>query len=98
MRLVIALMAGLALMGGCASTPAGPSVLVLPGAGTSHDQFRADDARCRQASAAELQNTPPGLVRAQTRYDMAYMQCMYAAGHQIPVPGAARPPARPTGP
>ncbi len=29
----------------------------------------------------------------QHRYDMAYMQCMYAKGHQIPVPrGYQRPP------
>jgi hypothetical protein len=32
----------------------------------------------------------------QHRYDMAYMQCMYAKGHQIPVPrGYQRPPPPP---
>ncbi|MBP1687685.1 MAG: hypothetical protein H6Q33_3828 [Deltaproteobacteria bacterium] len=25
---------------------------------------------------------------AQRRYDMAYIQCMYAKGHQVPVPGS----------
>lgn len=42
----------------------------------------------------------------QRRYDAAYFQCMYARGHQVPVPGryaeAARaqaaPPRRPVGP
>ena len=35
------------LLGGCATLPAGPGVLVLPGTGKSFDQFRADDAACR---------------------------------------------------
>jgi hypothetical protein len=33
---------------------------------------------------------------AQDRYDIAYIQCMYAKGHQVPVPSglaAANPPA-----
>jgi len=35
--------------------------------------------------------------RTQNRYDMAYIQCMYAKGHKVPVPeGAATPsPYRP---
>jgi hypothetical protein len=85
----------------CASTPTGPSVLVLPAIGKSHDQFVQEDARCRQRASAELQTTPQGAVPPQGRYDMVYMQCMYAAGNQIP--GAtwrspasdAPPPARP---
>jgi OmpA family protein len=33
----------------------------------------------------------------QGRYDAAYMQCMYAKGHQIPIPGGFRPsPSPPT--
>jgi len=71
----------------CASAPTGPSVLVLPGRGKSDDQFRAEDARCRQRAASELQTTDHGTVTAQGRYDMVYMQCMYAEGNQIPVPG-----------
>ena len=73
---------------GCATTPTGPSVLVLPAEGRSHEEFRADDARCRAAAAAELQTTAGGYVSAQGRYDMVYVQCMYAAGHQVPVRGA----------
>ena len=36
----------------------------------------------------------------QSRYDMAYTQCMYANGEQVPVPGgaAASPPPRPATP
>jgi hypothetical protein len=71
----------------CASAPTGPSVMVLPGSGKSDDQFRAEDARCRQRAASEVQTTDHGTVTAQGRYDMVYMQCMYAQDNQIPVPG-----------
>jgi hypothetical protein len=78
-----------AVIGGCASTPTGPSVMVLPGPGKAMDQFQADDTRCRQIATGELQRERPGTVPAQQRYDMTYMQCMYAAGNQIP--GTSRP-------
>ena len=38
----------LALVAGCATTPTGPSVMVLPGSGKTFDQFRFDDNECRQ--------------------------------------------------
>ncbi|HUW39235.1 MAG TPA: glycine zipper family protein [Rhodocyclaceae bacterium] len=36
------------LLAGCASVPTGPSVMALPGTGKSFEQFRDDDAVCRQ--------------------------------------------------
>ena len=33
---------------GCATVPTGPSVMALPGTGKSFEQFRVDDATCRQ--------------------------------------------------
>lgn len=36
------------LLAGCASVPTGPSVMALPGTGKSFEQFRNDDAACRQ--------------------------------------------------
>jgi hypothetical protein len=75
------------LAAGCASTPTAPSVLVLPAVGKSHEQFVTEDARCRQRAAAEAQTGGGGTVSPQGRYDMAYIQCMYAAGNQVPVPG-----------
>ena len=39
---------GLALLAGCASLPSGPSVMSLPGSRKNFDEFRADDAVCRQ--------------------------------------------------
>src|SRR5665647_3661479 len=38
----------LLMLGACTTIPTGPSVLVMPGSGKSFDQFRADDAVCRQ--------------------------------------------------
>ena len=129
------------VLGGCATFPTGPSVMVLPAPGKPFEQFQADDAVCRGwagqqigATAQETanQNTAIGAVtgtamgaalgaaigaasgnagagaaigaasgllggtavganagqaygwEAQRRYDMAYQQCMYAKGNQIP--------------
>lgn len=150
---------------GCATLPAGPSVMVLPGDRKSFEQFQVDDTICREwaarqsgttaeragmdatvsgaaigtaigaaagaalgaaagnpalgaaagAGAGLLGGTAVGASRAeaagssiQRRYDGAYMQCMYAKGHQIPVargalprqaPAAAvTPPPPPVGP
>jgi hypothetical protein len=136
-------------LGGCATVPAGPSVMVLPAQGKPFDVFQADDAACRQW-ALEQAGVPPGQIvqeelatgaavgtlvgaglgaligaasghagsgaaigagtgliggtavaggrahgagwEAQRRYDMAYQQCMYAKGNQIP--GQAKPSRR----
>jgi hypothetical protein len=143
------LISGMLLFGGCASLPSGPSVLVLPGTGKNFDQFRADDADCRQYAIMQTAGNTPGqtandsvarsavlgtVVGAaagaamggqnsasigagtglavgalagadagdasaydlQRRYDYAFMQCMYAKGHKIPVSGrfeSSRPSA-----
>ncbi|WP_371264895.1 YMGG-like glycine zipper-containing protein [Nitrosomonas communis] len=120
--------------------PNGPSVMVLPGADKSFDQFRSDDHLCKQyasqqdgsqatgqasiASGVEsaavgsalgaaagaaigggrgaaigagsglLAGSLTGSEAARTsrnlsqeRYDITYIQCMYANGHRIPVAG-----------
>lgn len=143
-RLVaLALSAGLA---GCATYPTGPSLMALPGNGSTFEQFRLDDAMCQgyaqqmlggktpqQAASDSGANTAAvgavvgaaagaligaasgdpaagaaigggsGLLLgsasasdsysgsgylAQNRYDDAYIQCMYAKGHQVPVPAS----------
>jgi hypothetical protein len=38
----------------CATMPTGPSVMSLPGTGKSFDEFRADDAVCRQFANQQL--------------------------------------------
>lgn len=144
---------------GCVSVPAGPGVMALPGSGKHFEQFRADEAQCRQYAAGQsggagydaaaadsvarsallgtvvgaaagaaiggssgagvgagaglLMGTAAGAnagavsgIAAQRRYDSAYLQCMYAQGHRVPVygrftggPGPQRMPlARPVAP
>ena len=136
-------------LGGCASIPTSPSVMVLPGAGKSFEKFQADNAVCRDWASQQVGTTSTtaaaqstagtaavgtvlgaglgaaigatsghagtgaaigagtGLLggtalgasagqasgtEVQRRYDIAYQQCMYAKGNQIPgVVRAARP-------
>jgi OmpA family protein len=136
------------LLGACATLPNGPSVMVLPGAQKTFEQFRDDDALCqfyaRQAvggqtstqtamdsgTASAVAGTAVGaaagaLIGAaagepaggaaigagsglllgsaagpgayetsayalQNRYDITYVQCMYAKGNQVPVSAAYR--------
>jgi hypothetical protein len=47
---VVALLA----LGACATIPSGPSVMALPGTGKNFDQFRADDANCRQYALVQI--------------------------------------------
>ncbi len=41
----------------CATVPAGPSVMVLPGTGKSFEQFQVDDAVCRQWASHQSGDT-----------------------------------------
>ena len=98
-RWPLAIVAAL-LLAGCATVPTAPGVMALPGSAKSADEFRSDDAACRQAAEIDAEATK------QWRYDMIYLQCMYAKGNQIPVPsslfqptqvspGSLTPPAAP---
>lgn len=132
----------------CASVPDGPSAMALPGTGKDFDQFRSDDATCRQFAHEQIGGTTANqasndsfarsaavgtalgaavgaaagggrgagvgaatgllvgsLVGAdeanassygvQRRYDNAYIQCMYAKGHRVPVSGRVVTQQRP---
>jgi hypothetical protein len=129
------------LVGGCATIPTGPSVMVLPGSTKSFEQFQYDEGICRQWASQQVGGVPgevsarnttagaavgtllgaaagaalgaaagnPALGAAagagagllggsaygasadqydsasmQRRYDMSYLQCMYAKGNQVP--------------
>lgn len=45
------------LLAGCVSVPTGPSVMALPGTGKTFDQFRSDDAECRQYAFYQIGGT-----------------------------------------
>lgn len=47
----------LSLLAACTTVPNGPSTLVLPGSGKSFDQFRFDDAECRQFASGQIGGT-----------------------------------------
>jgi len=139
----LSLLVALLVLGACTTIPTGPSVMVMPGAGKSFDQFRADDADCRQYAQSQIGGTTAndaamksgvesaavgaavgavagaamgghqgagagagmGLLAGsamganagqasgnalQRRYDIGYMQCMYAKGDNVPeMPQAA---------
>jgi hypothetical protein len=57
-RLAGAALAALTLAA-CATLPAGPSLPALPGSRMSHEQFAADDARCRAFVSARLAGGTP---------------------------------------
>ena len=44
----------LLMLGACTTIPTGPSVMAMPGTGKSFDQFRADDADCRQYALSQV--------------------------------------------
>jgi phage tail tape-measure protein len=52
----------LLMLAGCVSIPGGPSMMALPGTGKSFDQFRADDAECRQFASAQIGGASPNQV------------------------------------
>jgi len=53
-HIVISAWAGL-MLAGCAQTPMGPTVQVMPGPGMSFDQFQADQANCKSYAAGQVQ-------------------------------------------
>ena len=57
------------LLGACASVPSGPSVLVLPGTGKNFEQFRADDADCRQYANLQLGGNTPNEIAGDSGED-----------------------------
>jgi hypothetical protein len=56
MKILKALVASsvLGLLGGCASMPTGPSLPAMPGTGKNFNDFRVDDAQCRQYALQQV--------------------------------------------
>lgn len=44
----------LLMLGACTTIPTGPSVMAMPGSGKSFDQFRGDDADCKQFALGQV--------------------------------------------
>ena len=82
------------LVAGCASAPTGPNVTVLPGDEKNLEEFQGDDTACRQwasqqsgtaPTSGSTSNGPVWSSSAQRSYDLAYAQCMYTKGNQVPI-------------
>ncbi len=54
------------VLGGCATIPTGPSVMVFPPAGKSFEQFQVDDAVCRNWAAQQIGLTPQEVANQNT--------------------------------
>ena len=67
-RILLILLLSLALMavGACATIPTGPSVMVLPPAGKPFDQFRSEDAICRQWASQQIGQTSQEVANQNT--------------------------------
>ena len=86
-RCSVAVVAITGLLAACATAPTGPTVMVLPASGKTLEQFHTDDLTCQQLAAHEIAGSSSREITRQRRFDIAYMQCMYANGRQIPIPG-----------
>lgn len=53
------------MVSGCATIPSGPSVMVLPAAGKTFEDFQADDAICRQWAGQQV-GMPPDQAANQS--------------------------------
>src|SRR3712207_6063784 len=87
---------GLGLLSACASVPTELSLLALPAVGKPMDVFQAEEDGCR---AYAQQQTAAVAMPRQSRYDIAYIQCMYSKGNVIPgvvtpAPRVPLPPPR----
>lgn len=63
----LAVISTLLLVAGCATVPAGPTVMALPGAGKSFDQFRRDDYDCRQYAQYQISGSNPNQIDPSVR-------------------------------
>jgi hypothetical protein len=95
------LLPGLGMLSACTVVPTGPHVLVLPAVGKPMDVFQAEEGECQSYARQQLGGAPEQAATGgmlQARYDMSYVQCMYAKGNVVPgapAPGASVAPPPP---
>jgi hypothetical protein len=75
----VLLVAVVPLLGACATVPAGPSVMVLPGSGKPFEVFQADDDSCRQWAFSQGGAGPNDRWRAAPSAEQLSERCL--AGH-----------------
>jgi hypothetical protein len=65
-NMIIFLSLAMLTLAGCATVPTGPSVMAMPGAGKTFEQFQADDAVCRQWAAQQIGLSPQETINQNT--------------------------------
>ena len=65
-KLGFAAVAAVLALGACTTIPSGPSEMALPGTGKNFDQFRADDADCRQFALGQSGGNTPNQAAADS--------------------------------
>ncbi len=88
----IGLLILLPFLGACATIPAGPSVMVLPGGGKSFEQFQADDTICRQW-ATQQTGTTPGRAASESGVTSAAIGTVFGGAAGAAIGAAAGNPA-----
>lgn len=78
--LKILTLVGLAVLTGCATLPTGPTVMSLPGSRKNFDQFRVDDADCRQFAYAQVGGTTPQSAAIESGVGSAVIGTAIGAG------------------
>jgi hypothetical protein len=77
---IAAVLSASLLLGACASVPKGPGVMALPGTGRSPDQFRSDDAECRNFADTQIGGATPSDVANSTVGKSAVIGTAIGAG------------------
>jgi hypothetical protein len=91
-RILLSL-AALLLLSACVSMPTGPSVMVLPGSNKSFDQFRADDADCRQFASNQVNGGTPETAAADSGVKSAVIGTAIGAAAGALIGGHGNPAA-----
>src|SRR2546428_12299260 len=85
------ILACVVLLAACTTVPPGPTVMVLPGAGKSFEQFQADDAVCRQWADQQARTTPQA-ASSQSTVTGAAVGTLIGAGLGAAIGAAAGNP------
>lgn len=88
LKRIVPLFSLLAVLVGCATIPAGPSVAVLPGAGKPFEVFQADDAVCRQWAYQQIGGVSPSEAFNESTSSGAVLGTIVGAGIGVAI-GAA---------
>jgi hypothetical protein len=70
----------LVVLGGCATMPTGPSVMVMPGPGKPFEVFQTDDALCRQWAQQQIGGASPSETANQNMASGAVIGTLVGAG------------------